>query len=153
MARGPKHVYEIEIEAPPERVWEALNDPEQEYNKGWTLESEGEEPGSAYAFRDEQGNAMIVGEILEIDPPRRLVTTSSHQWSDAVKAEKPSRVTYEITPTRTGCKLTVVHDDFETEDSPTYQAVEHGWPPILEALKALVEDRPEQLAEALAKQA
>jgi uncharacterized protein YndB with AHSA1/START domain len=145
-------VYEVEIEAPPEKVWEALNDPKQEYNAGWTLESEGQAPGSAYAFRDDQGVALIVGEIVEFDPPRRLVTTSSHQWSEAVRSEKPSRVTYEITPTASGCKLTVVHDGFESEDSPTYRAVEGGWPPILEALKALAEDRPDALAQALARQ-
>lgn len=152
MAKAPAHVYQIEIEAPPERVWEALNSREQEYNAGWTLDNDGIEPGSRYAFRDERGEPMIVGEIVEIDPPRRLVTTSSHQWSDAVKAEKPSRVTYEIAPTSKGCKLTVIHDGFESADSPTYRAVENGWPPILEALKALAEDRPAALAEALAKQ-
>lgn len=152
MAKGPAHVYEIEIEAPPERVWEALNSREQEYNAGWTLDYDGIEPGSHYAFRDESGEPMIIGEIIEFDPPRRLVTTSSHQWSEAVRAEKPSRVTYEIVPTSKGCKLTVIHDDFESEDSPTYRAVEGGWPPILEALKALAENRPEALAAAIAKQ-
>lgn len=152
MTKAPAHVYEIEIEAPAERVWAALNAREQEYNAGWTLEYEGVEPGSRYACRDERGEPMIVGEVIEFDPPRRLVATSSHQWSEAVKAERPSRVTYEIVPTPTGCKLTVIHDGFESEDSPTYRAVEGGWPPILEALKALVEDRPEALTEALAKQ-
>lgn len=153
MAKAPAHVYEIEIEAPPERVWEALNAREQAYNAGWTLDYDGVDPGSRYAFRDERGEPMIIGDIVEFDPPRRLVTTSSHQWSDAVRAEKPSRVTYEIVPTGKGCKLTVTHDDFESEDSPTYRAVEGGWPPILAALKALVENKPEALAEALAKQA
>lgn len=153
MSKGPAHVYEVEIEAPPEKVWEALNSREQEYNAGWTLDYDGVGPGARYAFRDGRGEALIVGEVIEFDPPRRLVTTSSHQWSEEVKAEKPSRVTYEIVATSKGCKLTVIHDGFESEDSPTYRAVEGGWPPILEALKALVEDRPEALAEALAKQA
>lgn len=152
MANGPRHVYEVEIEAPPERVWEALNDPKQEFSAGWTLEYD-DGPGSRYTCRDERGDAVIVGVVLEMDPPRRLVATSSHQWSEEVRSEKPSRVTYELTPTRKGCRLTVIHEGFESDASPTYRAVEGGWPLILDALKAFVEGRPEALAEALVKQA
>src|SRR5436189_291493 len=56
------------------------------------------------------GTPILEGEILEIDPPRRLVQSFRALWNDAAKAEGTSRVTYEITPVEDSCRLTVVHD-------------------------------------------
>jgi uncharacterized protein YndB with AHSA1/START domain len=131
----------MEIDAPPESVWEAITKKEliDQWNPEWTFESQALEPGATYIYRDLQGEPVISGEILEVDAPRRFVSSSQHQWSDEVRAEKPSRVTYEITPRAGGCRLTVVHDSFENEDSPTYKAVKDGWPGILANLKAFAE--------------
>jgi uncharacterized protein YndB with AHSA1/START domain len=82
---------------------------------------------------------MIVGEVLELDPPRRLVTSFSAKWSPEVAADKPSRVTWELTPVGgEACKLTLVHDGFEGETA-TSKAVTGGWPEALSRLKTLVE--------------
>jgi uncharacterized protein YndB with AHSA1/START domain len=76
---------------------------------------------------------------VEIDPPRRLVTTFHFPNGDpALVADRPSRVTWDIRPLGPTCLLTVTHDDFDGE-SPTYRAVEHGWMPVLSALKTLLE--------------
>ncbi|HEY8001820.1 MAG TPA: SRPBCC domain-containing protein, partial [Solirubrobacterales bacterium] len=57
-------------------------------------------------------------------------------WSDEVKAEGQSRVTWEIEPVGTSCRLTVTHDELaETANSELYG----GWPMILSGLKTLVE--------------
>jgi uncharacterized protein YndB with AHSA1/START domain len=85
------------------------------------------------------GNVMIGGEILELTPPRRLVTTFHARWAPDVAADRPSRVTWEITPIGDdACKLTLIHDDFEGETA-TSKAVTGGWPEALSRLKTLAE--------------
>lgn len=151
-ATEPRQVREIDIAAPAEKVWGALIDPKQQHRADWTLQYSDLEPGSKYELRDTGGRPVIAGEAIEVDPPHRLVTTRRHPWSDAEGAAKPSRVAYQITPTPQGSKLTVVHDGFESEESPVYKAAKEEWPHVLEALKALVEDRHDALAEALSRQ-
>jgi len=74
--------------------------------------------------------------VLESDPPRRLVETMVALWSEEVKAEGRSRVTWEIEPVGTSCRLTVTHDELkEGANNQLYG----GWPMILSGLKTLVE--------------
>ena len=76
------------------------------------------------------------GENIEVDPPHRLVQSFTALWSDEVKAEGPSRVTWEIEPVGTSCRLTVTHDQLaETANSELYG----GWMMILSGLKTLLE--------------
>jgi uncharacterized protein YndB with AHSA1/START domain len=76
------------------------------------------------------------GEILEADPPRRLVQTMTALWSDEVKSEGSSRVTWEIEPVGDSCRLTVTHDQLrEGANDELYG----GWPMILSGLKTLLE--------------
>jgi uncharacterized protein YndB with AHSA1/START domain len=77
------------------------------------------------------------GEILEVDPPRRLVQTMTALWSDDVKAEGFSRITWEIQPiSDDSCRLTVIHDQLrEGANDELYG----GWPMILSGLKTLLE--------------
>jgi uncharacterized protein YndB with AHSA1/START domain len=76
------------------------------------------------------------GEILEVDPPRRLVQTMVALWSDDVKREGPSRITWEIEPVRDSCRLTVTHDRLrEGANDQLYG----GWPMILSGLKTWLE--------------
>jgi uncharacterized protein YndB with AHSA1/START domain len=73
---------------------------------------------------------------VEVDPPRRLVQTMTALWSDEVKAEGQSRVTWEIEPVGDSCRLTVTHDELdETANAELYG----GWPMILSGLKTLLE--------------
>mgnify|MGYP003343692035 FL=1 len=83
--------------------------------------------------------SVIVGEIEDFVPPRRLVHRFGAQWSPEVAVDRPSRVTWEITPLdATTCRVTVVHDDFDG-DTATNRAIGGGWPVTLSRLKTLVE--------------
>ena len=76
------------------------------------------------------------GENLEVDPPRRLVQSMVALWSDDVKAEGTSRVTWEIEPVGDSCRLTVTHDQLrEGANDELYG----GWPMILSGLKTWLE--------------
>jgi uncharacterized protein YndB with AHSA1/START domain/DNA-binding transcriptional ArsR family regulator len=135
----PSHVFVVFIRATPERVWEAIttSDFTLRYYYSSTVESDWS-AGSPYAYKT-QGEPAIVGEVLESDPPRRLVSTFDARWDQEVAPDPPSRITWEIEPVGEGLsKLTVVHDGFEAETA-TYQSIGGGMPFILSGLKTLLE--------------
>jgi uncharacterized protein YndB with AHSA1/START domain len=132
-------VFEIYIKTTPERLWEAITDPEmrQKYSFGVGVESDWT-PGSRYeSVHPGAGVAIAEGENLEVDPPRRLVQSFNALWSDEVKGEGTSRVTWEIEPVGDdSCRLTVTHDELrEGANDELYG----GWPMILSGLKTLLE--------------
>jgi uncharacterized protein YndB with AHSA1/START domain/DNA-binding transcriptional ArsR family regulator len=135
-------VFEIYIKTTPERLWEAITNPEMraKYNFGVRVESDWT-PGSPY-----QGTAgsatispaipILEGENLEVDPPHRLVQSFRALWSDDIKSEGTSRVTWEIEQVADSCRLTVTHDQLrEGANNELYG----GWPMILSGLKTLLE--------------
>jgi uncharacterized protein YndB with AHSA1/START domain len=131
-------VFEIYIKTTPERLWEAITDSEirQRYNFGVGIDSNWT-PGSHYeAVHPGAGFAVSEGENLEVDPPRRLVQTMVALWSDQVKGEGTSRVTWEIEPVEDSCRLTVVHDQLSEDANDELFG---GWPMILSGLKTLLE--------------
>ena len=131
-------IFEIYIRTTPERLWEAITDPviRAKYNFGVEIRSDFT-PGSRY----EQGSPNAPGPLgegvnLEVDPPRRLVQSMVALWSDDVKAEGTSRVTWEIEPIKDSCRLTVTHDQLrEGANDQLYG----GWPMILSGLKTWLE--------------
>jgi uncharacterized protein YndB with AHSA1/START domain/DNA-binding transcriptional ArsR family regulator len=131
-------VFEIYIKTTPERLWEAITDPEQrqKYNFGVGVNSDWK-PGSRYeSVHPGAGITIAAGENLEVDPPRRLVQSFTALWSDEVKAEGTSRVTWEIEQVADSCRLTVTHDELrEGANDELYG----GWPMILSGLKTLLE--------------
>jgi uncharacterized protein YndB with AHSA1/START domain len=130
-------VFEIYIKTTPERLWEAITDPKMraKYSFGVETDSEWTE-GSSYRGSVPGVIDISEGENLEVDPPHRLVQTFTALWSDEVKAEGPSRVTWEIEPVGTSCRLTVTHDQLaENANSELYG----GWMMILSGLKTLLE--------------
>jgi uncharacterized protein YndB with AHSA1/START domain len=131
-------VFEIYIKTTPERLWEAITDPElrSQYTFGLRVESDWT-PGSRYeGAHPVLGTAFLEGENLEVDPPRRLVQSLNALWDDDVKAEGTSRVTWEIEPVGDSCRLTVTHDQLrEGANDQLYG----GWPMILSGLKTLLE--------------
>jgi uncharacterized protein YndB with AHSA1/START domain len=131
-------VFEIYIKTTPERLWEAITDPElrSQYSFGVGVESDWT-AGSVYrAIHPGAGIAIAEGENLEVEPPRRLVQSFTALWSDDVKAEGTSRVTWEIEPIEDSCRLTVTHDQLrEGANDELYG----GWPMILSGLKTLLE--------------
>jgi uncharacterized protein YndB with AHSA1/START domain/DNA-binding transcriptional ArsR family regulator len=131
----PKHVYEVYIRATPERVWQALTDAEltKQYYYGDPVESDWQ-PGSSIVYRNDDGSEAITGEIIEADPPRRLVHTFFFPGTD----ESPSRCTWSIEPRGEATLLILTHDEFDGETT-TFKSVAHGWVPILSGLKTLLE--------------
>ena len=79
---------------------------------------------------------ISAGENLEVDPPRKLVQSFNALWSDEVKAEGTSRVTWEIEPVGDSCRLTVTHDQLR---EGAHGEIYGGWPQILSGLKTLLE--------------
>jgi uncharacterized protein YndB with AHSA1/START domain len=131
-------VFEIYIKTTPERLWEAITNPElrRKYNFGVGTESDWT-PGSRYeAVHPGAGITIAEGENLEVDPPRRLVQSFTALWSDDVKAEGTSRVTWEIEQVEDSCRLTVTHDQLRADANDELYG---GWPMILSGLKTLLE--------------
>jgi uncharacterized protein YndB with AHSA1/START domain len=131
-------VFEIYIKATPERLWEAITNPELRavYNFGASIETDWC-PGSPYEMSARGGSVVLGrGEILEVDRPRRLVQSMTALWSDDVESEGTSRVTWEIEPVGDSCRLVVTHDQMrEGANDEIYG----GWPMILSGLKTLLE--------------
>jgi uncharacterized protein YndB with AHSA1/START domain/DNA-binding transcriptional ArsR family regulator len=131
-------VFEIYIRTTPERLWEAITDPEirSKYNFGARVDSDWT-PGSRFEMSHPNAPGLLgEGEILEVDPPRRLVQSMVALWSDEVKSEGTSRVTWEIEPVGDSCRLTVTHDELrEGANDELYG----GWPMILSGLKTWLE--------------
>jgi uncharacterized protein YndB with AHSA1/START domain len=131
-------VFEIYIKTTPERLWEAITDAElrSRYTFGVRVNSEWT-PGSRYEAVHPQGpTAISEGENLEVDPPRRLVQSFNALWSDDVKREGTSRVTWEIEPVGDSCRLIVTHDQLREDAN---DEIYGGWPQILSGLKTLLE--------------
>ncbi len=99
-------VFEIYIRTTPERLWEAITDPEirSKYNFGARITSDWT-PGSRFEMSHPGGMLLGEGENLEVDPPRRLVQSMLALWGDDVKSEGTSRVTWEIEPVGDSCRL------------------------------------------------
>ncbi len=131
-------VFEIYIRTTPERLWEAITDPEirSRYNFGARVTSDWT-PGSTFEMAAPTAGFMLGrGENLEVDPPRRLVQTMVALWSADVESEGTSRVTWEIEPVGDSCRLTVTHDQLrEGANNELYG----GWPMILSGLKTWLE--------------
>jgi uncharacterized protein YndB with AHSA1/START domain len=138
LERTMEHVFEIYIKTSPERLWEAITDKElrRQYNFGVGVDSDWT-PGSHYeGVHPTATGALLEGENLEVDPPRRLVQSFTALWSDEVKSEGPSRVTWEIEPVEDSCRLTVTHDQLR---EGAHNELYGGWPMILSGLKTLLE--------------
>ncbi len=132
-------VFDIYIRTTPERLWEAITDGEMrsKYNFG-SLVSSDWTPGSRYEMSHPAAPGLLgEGENLEVDPPRRLVQSATMLWSDDVKSEGPTRITWEIEPIGAdSCRLTVTHDQLrEGANDELYG----GWPMILSGLKTWLE--------------
>ncbi len=137
-AEPTEKVFEIFIKTTPERLWEAIIDPElrRKYNFGASASSDWT-PGSDYRLAAANGSMLLAeGENLEVDPPRRLVQSFSAVWSEEVRAEGTSRVTWEIEQVEDSCRLTVTHDLLSEN---AHGELYGGWPMILSGLKTLLE--------------
>ena len=149
----PVNVYRVHIKATPQAVWDAITKPEWLERYGYRARQEYElRPGGKYqAFATEEmakhggPNVIIDGEVIEADPPRRLVQTWRILWDPEMKAEGFKRLTWEIEGSPSGItSLTVTH---EVDGAPKTAAITSGvikeagggWSFIISDLKTLLE--------------
>ena len=132
-------VYVSYIRTTPEKLWSALTDPEfmKEYWVGTHCES-GWTPGSSWKMVQPNGTITDAGEIVEAEPPRRLVIRWQNQFKPELKAEGDSLCTIELEPSGSAVKLSITHT-IEREPSKLIEAVSGGWPKVLSNLKSLLE--------------
>jgi uncharacterized protein YndB with AHSA1/START domain len=148
-------VYRVYIKATPEAIWDAITNPEWTERFGYGGRSEYElRRGGAYRGYSNEGmrkagapDLAVDGEVIEADPPHKLVQTWRMLMDDRMAAEGFTRLTYEIEPRKEGVtRLTVIHD---LEGAPSLQllmsgAMEDqgaggGWSWVLSSLKTLLE--------------
>jgi uncharacterized protein YndB with AHSA1/START domain len=138
MARST-FVYVTYIRTTPEKLWRALTD--QEFMKEYWFGNHSESqwtPGSAWKNIYPDGRVTDSGEIVEAEPPRRLVIRWQHQDKPELKAEGVSLCTMELEPSGPAVKLSITHS-IEQEPSKFIEAVSGGWPKVISNLKSLLE--------------
>jgi uncharacterized protein YndB with AHSA1/START domain/DNA-binding transcriptional ArsR family regulator len=131
-------VFEIYVKATPERLWDAITDPEirAKYNFGAAVHTDWKVGSRIEMAAPNAGFVLGEGEVLEVDPPRRLVHTMHSFFSEEAKAEGPTRVAWDIEPVGDSCRVTVTHDQMrEGANDQIYG----GWPMILSGLKTWLE--------------
>jgi uncharacterized protein YndB with AHSA1/START domain len=146
-------VYRVFIKATPEVVWDAITKPEWTKKYGYPGYSQYDlRQGGAYkAFPDESMKAygapdvIVDGEIVEIDPPRKLVQSWRMLWDPEMAAEGFTRVTWEIEQEVPGLSMLTVTHDVEGAPKTALQSAGEipntggGWSFILSDLKTLLE--------------
>jgi uncharacterized protein YndB with AHSA1/START domain len=135
----PDFVYVTYIETTPEKLWDALTNPEftRQYWFGIDVISDWK-VGSTMKYMA-NGEAKVEGKILVADRPKLLSYTFREASGEASK-EPPTKVTLELEPelgTKT-VRLTVTHTDF-VANSKHRTSISQGWPAVLSGLKSLLE--------------
>jgi uncharacterized protein YndB with AHSA1/START domain len=148
-------IYRTYIKATPETVWEAITTPEWtgKYGYAMLVDYELKSGGAFRAYANEGMKALgcpdVIsdGEVIEADPPRKLVQTWRMTMTPELAAEAFTRLTFELDPVRGGVtRVTVTHD---VTGAPMWAAVlrgDHeangaggGWNEVLDGLKTLLE--------------
>jgi uncharacterized protein YndB with AHSA1/START domain/DNA-binding transcriptional ArsR family regulator len=141
MSSKPEHVYEIYIQSPPERVWQALTDPDmtEHYYFGTRIESDFS-PGSSYIYRQPDGAMLAEGTIVESTPPYRLVMTFRTSWTSQREDSPDSQVVWEIEPYDDQSKVRLIHTGIvlDTDLGPSFR---DAWAKIASAMKTYLESQ------------
>jgi uncharacterized protein YndB with AHSA1/START domain len=149
MARST-FVYVTYIRTTPQKLWSALTDAEfmKQYWFGMHCESQWH-AGSPWKLVSGDGQVFDAGEIVEAEPPRRLVIRWENQKPE-LKAEGDSLCTIELEPSGAAVKLSITHT-VERDPSKLIAAVSGGWPKVISNLKSLLETGSIALDEAYPK--
>ena len=132
-------VYVTYIRSTPQKVFDAITKPEIA-RLYWGHENVSDwKPGSAWQHvrANEQRTVELVGKVVEVKPPTRLVMT----WANASQAADPesySRVSFDVVEYEGMVRLTVTHDELEA-GSGMAKGIQQGWPAVLSSLKSLLE--------------
>jgi uncharacterized protein YndB with AHSA1/START domain len=151
-ASATVQVYQIFIKATPEAIWQAITNPDWTTKYGYQAPVEYDlRPGGAYRCTASEAmktfgspDLVVDGQVIESDPPRKLVQTWRFLWSPELIAEGFTRVTWEIEPAYPGVsKLTVTHD-LESAPLTAQQTAGKGqggggWAMLISDLKTLLE--------------
>jgi uncharacterized protein YndB with AHSA1/START domain len=135
---------EIEVAAPPDRVFRSLTDPaeleawwgsdEMYRTTEWTIDLRPGGKWSTVAFGADGSRMTVDGEYLEVDPPRRLLHTWRPSWDDYAE----TTVRYDLVPTATGTRVLVTHTGFGDRAEQAAGTGE-GWTRVLEWLGQFAE--------------
>jgi len=134
-----RFVYVTYIRTTPEKLWQALIDPE--FTRQYWCETVQQcqwKPGSTWRLMIPDGRVADSGDIVECVPPRKLVHTWRNEFSAELHTEGYSRVTYELEKVGESVKLTIIHE-MDRPKSKLIEKVSGGWPHILSSLKSLLE--------------
>jgi len=134
-----RFVYVTYIRTTPEKLWQALFDPEftRQYwfetwqESAWTA-------GASWRLMIPDGRVGHSGEIVALEPQRRLVLSWRAEFHPELRAEGHSRVTFELDPQGDSVKLTVIHE-INKAHSKLVNTLANGWPHLLASLKSLLE--------------
>jgi len=148
-------VHRIYIKAPIQQVWDAITDPAWNGRYGYGAPSDYDlRPGGLYAVRSTPEmvgfgapEVLIDGEVLESDPPNRLVQTWRAFFTPDTAAEGFTQLTWDLHEEQPGLtRLTVIHDVTDkpnvlaaTSNDANLQEGGGGWSWILSDLKTLLE--------------
>lgn len=138
--KSASFVYVTYIRSTPERIFEAITRPDvtRRYWRHSNVSADWK-PGSAWRHvrNDEAGTIDLVGEVLESDPPKRLVIS----WANESQKDDPdqySRVAFDIERQGEVVKLTVTHDELQPGGG-MLAGISKGWPHVLSSLKSYLE--------------
>jgi uncharacterized protein YndB with AHSA1/START domain len=134
-----RFVYVTYIRTTPTKLWQALRDPEftRQY---WvaTWQDCGWKVGDSWKLMIPDGRVGDAGEVLEMEPEKRLVLSWRNEFIPELREEGFSRMTYELEPVGDTVKLTVIHE-MDRPHSKLIEGVSGGWPNLLSSLKSLLE--------------
>jgi uncharacterized protein YndB with AHSA1/START domain len=134
-----RFVYVTYIRTTPEKLWRALTDPE--FTRRWWCETYQQcdwKPGASWRLMIPGGRVGDSGEVVEVEPNRRLVLRWRNEFRPDLREEGYSRMTCELEPVGGSVKLTIVHE-MDRPGSKFIEGVSNGWPHILASLKSLLE--------------
>jgi uncharacterized protein YndB with AHSA1/START domain len=133
------YVYVTYIRTTQQKLWSALTEPEfmKQYWFGVHAQCDWQ-AGAPWKLVNTAGQVMDTGEIVEIDPPRRMVIRWQNQFRPELKAEGASLCTMELEPYNGAIKLSITHS-IDCDPSKLIEAVSGGWPRVLSNLKSLLE--------------
>jgi uncharacterized protein YndB with AHSA1/START domain len=134
-----RFVYVTYIRTTPEKLWQALTEPE--FTRRYWAETWQEskwKQGASWRLMIPDGRIGDTGEILEIEPHRRLMLSWRVEFKPEMRAEGFTRLTYELEEQGDMVKLTLIHE-IDKPDSKVIEAVSNGWPMLLSSLKSLLE--------------